>query len=184
MPPIPITSYSSYVHYWEALAHQNCLLNGSFYVGDSWRIIGAQRSRILYPALWLERPVIETGLAPDGDSLSATLRGALSIVGGVATDDWKGQEERLQQCNRITSQIIARLKRDADLNYFDLEFPILREPLATVLADDLYGWRIEFNMEVRHWAECFDEGNWVALDYNGTTYDGIGFWKLEEHVVQ
>ncbi len=181
--PIPITSYREYNHYFESIAFQNLLLNGAIHIGDSWRIIGRMRSRINYPAMWLERPVIEITLDNDDDTPMARLKGALSIVGGVATDDWDGQEALLQLCNTIARQVIARLKRDADLNYFDLEFPITAEPLATVMADDCYGWRIEYTIPVRDWTECFDEANWQNLDWNGD-FEGIGFWFTEEYIVQ
>lgn len=182
--PIPILSYGSFVHYWTALAHQHCALNGSIYVGDSWRIIGTQRTNIIYPAMWLERPVIETNFDADGDSPMAVLKCALSIVGGVQTDDWEGQQARLDECRNICGQVIARLKRDADFNYFDLVFPVIAEPLATILADDLYGWCIEFEIEMRQWTECFEEEVWGGLDYAGTDYTGIGFWKLEDYLIQ
>ena len=184
MPPIPIADFGSYVHYFTAMAHQHCGLNGSIHVGDSWRIIGAMRGRITYPAMWLEFPELAHKLENDGDTIITGIRGALSIVGGVATDDWQGQEGRLQECQGIISQVIARLKRDADLNWFDLGFPITAEPLATVMADDLYGWRIEFQMDRHQWAVCFNEGQWAGLDYAGTDFTGIDFDLFETFTIQ
>lgn len=167
----------------EAMAHQNLLLDGSVYVGDSWRIISSMRSDIVYPAMWLERPIIETGLDADEDTTMATIKAALSIVGGVQTDDWAGQDAMLETCSAIVRQIIARLKRDADLNYFDLDFPITAEPLAVVMADDCFGWRIEFTIIAREWTECFHEEEWVGLDYSGTEYTGIDFDNMEEFII-
>lgn len=165
------------------MAHQNVLLDGAIYVGDSWRIISSMRSTIEYPAMWLERPTVETTLDADDDTTMAILKVGLSIVGGVETDDWAGQEAMLETCNSIVRQIISRLKRDADLNYFDIDFPITAEPLATVMADDCYGWRIEFTIYAREWTECFHEEEWIGLNYSGTTYDGIGFWIIENDLV-
>ncbi|MEO1210780.1 MAG: hypothetical protein AAFX78_14690 [Cyanobacteria bacterium J06638_20] len=183
-PPIPIKDFSSYLHYFTAMAHQHCGLDGSICIGDSWRIIGKMRGSIRYPAMWLEYPELKHGLGNDGDTVLPEVRCALSIVGGVAKDDWEGQDNRLQECQQIIAQVIARLKRDADLNHFDLGFPITAEPLATVMADDLYGWRIEFTMARHQWNVCFEEEVWVGLDYAGTDYTGIDFDVFENFTIQ
>jgi hypothetical protein len=167
-----ITDYTTFIQYFRELAQQHTQLAGSFFVGDSWRIIAAQRSLITYPTMWLERPVKTHEMDADGDTLTASLRVGLSIVGGVATDDWDGQDARMNQCERIIGQLVARLKRDADLNLYDLTFPMPAEPLATVMADDLYGWRIEFDMTVRTWTDCYHADDWTGIPADGPTLPG------------
>lgn len=167
-----ITSYSTFVNYFRQLAQQSTQLGGSFYVGDSWRIIAAQRSTITYPALWLEYPIITDDLDADGDTLRKEISFAFSITGGQPTDDWAAQEARLDECREILGKLIARLKRDSDANLFDLVLPIQAEPLATVMADDQYGWRTEGKLTVRSWTECYHAEDWTGIYATGTTIPG------------
>lgn len=167
-----ITSYATFVNYFRQLAQQSIQLGGSFYVGDSWRIIAAQRSTITYPALWLEHPIITDDLASDGDTLRKKISFALSITGGQPTDDWSAQEARLNECREIMGKLVARLKKDSDANLFDLVFPMQAEPLATILADDQYGWRIEGEMDVLQWTECYHAEDWTGIYATGTTLPG------------
>jgi hypothetical protein len=158
-----INSYASFVQYFRELAQQSTQLAGSFYVGDSWRIISAQRSEITYPALWLEYPIITDELDADGDTLRKEISFAFSITGGQPTDDWAAQDARLDQCREILGKVIARLKKDSDANLFDLILPMQAEPLATVMADDQYGWRTEGRMTVRSWTECYHAEDWTGI---------------------
>jgi hypothetical protein len=168
-----ITSYASFVQYFRELAQQSTQLAGSFYVGDSWRIISAQRSTITYPALWLEYPIITDDLDADGDTLRKEISFALSITGGQPTDDWEAQDARLDQCREILGKLIARLKRDSDANLFDLVLPMQAEPLATVMADDQYGWRTEGRLTVRSWTECYHAEDWTGVPAIPSTYPGF-----------
>lgn len=163
-----ISGYLPFVAYFRKLAWQHNRLRGSFFVGDSWTIISAQRTGMQYPALWLERPVFRPLLAPDGDSLRLAVEGAFSIVGGAAVDDYDKQEAILQTAQQIAAEIINRMKQDSDNDEFDLLIDNTRlDPLAVLMADDAHGWRVEFRMEVKGWDDCVQPSAWTLLDGTG-----------------
>jgi hypothetical protein len=156
-----ITGYASYVAYLRKLAWQHKLLAGSFYVGDSWTILGAQRHRLHYPTLWLERPIIRPIYAPDGDSFKMRFDGAFSIVGNAAPDDYERQESVLATCQVIAQEIFNRIKSDSDENIFDLLVDNYRmESLAALMVDDVHGWRVEFAIELNTWTDCINADSW------------------------
>jgi hypothetical protein len=167
-----ITDYTTFIQYFRELAQQHTQLAGSFFVGDSWRIISAQRSEITYPAMWLEYPIKTHDLENDEDTLLTEIDFAFSIVGGQPVDDWAAQDARLNECERIMGQFIARLKKDSDDNLFDLILPMRAEPLATVMADDLYGWRVEGKLKVRSWTDCYDADDWTGIAATPTILNG------------
>lgn len=168
-----ITSYTTFVSYFRELAQQHVQLAGSFYVGDSWRIISAQRSEITYPAMWLEYPIKTHNYDNDQKTLLTEINFAFSIVGGQPVDDWAAQDVRLNECERIMGAIVARLDYDSDeANIFDLVLPMRAEPLATVMADDLYGWRVEGQLTLRTWTDCYDADDWTGIAATPTLIEG------------
>lgn len=166
-----ITGYASYTSYFRKLAWQHKALRASFYVGDSWVLIGAQRSDVVYPVMWLERPIIRPVFAPDGDSLRMRIEGAFSIVANAATDDYDKQEAMLAQCQVIASQIINRAKQDSDNNEFDLYVDTIRmDSLAVLMTDDLHGWRVEYSLQTNGWDDCVDATAWQLTDGEGAEF--------------
>ena len=101
----------------------------SFYYGDSPRIIGAQRSEIAYPALWLELP--EMSLINAADNFIEKLTGCFVILSNFPTDDWEGQDDFLNTAYVIARRIIKAMY-DAEMlpkgTVFDLSLIHISEP--------------------------------------------------------
>lgn len=113
----------------------------SFFYGDSPRIIGAQRSDIEYPALWLELP--EMTLTNSADNFITRLSGGFVILSNFQTDDWEGQDNFLHTAYQIARRIIKQMY-DAEILPKGTSFDC--EPIQNHLSDNMYGYRITFSI--------------------------------------
>jgi hypothetical protein len=151
--------YSDLVTEFQNIKNQLIGLN-DFYVGDSQRIIGATLSKINYPALWLENPLIETKAVYDSygniESWHTEFDIAFLVLQNTATDDIAAQDTAMNDTLNLTQHIIRRFINHP--TYKEAQ-GFVTEPLVSQLVDNLYGWRTTFTCRIT-FDSCCQQAAW------------------------
>lgn len=115
----------------------------SFYFGESERILGALKSDIVYPALWLDRP--EFRITERGDNMTQDTMGAFSLIANTTTDGVEEQDFLLELLFETVQNIIKYLREQNTIVWANDGFFI--EPISAQMADNCYGYRVSFTVK-------------------------------------
>lgn len=157
-----VNTYSTYKTFFKTLATSNIAIQ-DFTLGDSQRIIGDSRSDLAYPCLWLESPDM-TVSDNKGGNFTGIFDGAFSILKNVPPDDYDAQDQAMEDTYLIALQAISYMlnkrRGRADSPEFTLDLNSIRmNPIASILVDNCYGWRVEFRFQ-ENIGICFDASKW------------------------
>ena len=206
---IIVNTYSEYMAYFRDLADANPDING-FVSGDSLRILSQDRSSLEYPVLWVESPqvnwVFQNGL------LKQVFQGAFVVLQNAELEHWQQEDFVMDKCCKITSDLIRKVKLDAEAGLFYLELNQFgSNPIQTYGHDNDHGWRTEISIftndgycvdECKDQSFCpvgtlarFEYNNAVEGDFssltitNKTLPESYGFtfewtWQIDEQAEQ
>lgn len=137
---IMFTDYKSYKQYFQLIAAAHPDVQG-FVMYDAMQRIAAQRSVTPYPVMELERPAYRAQVIEGGNHLK-TYTCRLSLLDYAEKDDWKRQEDVLNDLEAGMDEIIKRLIYDGVIE----EDPNNVYPIRNFEHDNLWGWGIEFEV--------------------------------------
>jgi hypothetical protein len=157
-----VNSYSTYKSFFQTLAANNIALQ-DFVLGDSQRIIGDSRSEISYPVLWLESPDMKV-MDNKASNFLGEFTGAFSILDNIPPDDYTAQDAAMESTYQIALQAISYMLKNRrgriDSPEFTLDLnSITLNPIASLLVDNCYGWRVEFRF-TENIGICYDASKW------------------------
>lgn len=142
-------NYNTYRSLFLAWAIQPTNLVKGFSMSDDDRVLSLQPDA-QYPLLELDTPSI-TPDAPYGSKHTKRYAASCSITNAVATDDWAGQDEVLDDLEPEIEKLIAYL-----LHQRDNAGPWLREltigevfPIKRFETDNKWGWGFQFTIEMK-----------------------------------
>lgn len=150
--------YADFIHYFRQLAAAHTDIK-AFFVGNSDRILSAERSTIEYPVLWLEDPDVTVS---DNGGLFVRYESSFVILCNAKLDDWQQQDYNLDKTYQIALEIIRKLKYDAEEGdcLFDLLLGSIRiQRIHTLTHDNDWGWRVDFAIQETE-AACIDACKW------------------------
>lgn len=142
-----ITDLDSYQTYFSALAASHVDIK-KFYHGDIDKLIGAMKSDIEYPALWLDP--YEVGIQDKlSDNFMGKCRGSLVII--KKPDDTVGSEDAAEQvAETIVKDIISKMLQDYDAGEIMTQFSEFRySTIDPQFSDRVRGVRLEFTFYIQ-----------------------------------
>jgi hypothetical protein len=145
-----INNVSSFQQYFKDFADSNTALNGSFYYGNADRIIGAHRSQLVYPVLWLETPTVQPVMRGGTQSSFGMVFQSAFVILHNAQGDITEDEQKTIEDNTlaIAWDLIRTIFASAEADEFDFDMTTTRiEPINTFMVDNDHGWRVEFSIE-------------------------------------
>lgn len=154
---------AEYKAYFQSLAQEHIVLNGSFVFGDweRYAAINPQDKRL--PCLWVETPTV-TLLSDDmAEKTDTRLFGYIMVLvraGGEQT--WAEDDDALSDALNICYDIIRRIRRDSDNDQFDwIQSPVQIEPVNLFTTDGDQGWRFPLTIESKGFSRCLDATRWA-----------------------
>lgn len=147
------TDYKSYKQYFQLLAASQPDVSG-FVMYDPAQRIAAQRSVTTYPVMELERPAYRAQVITGGDHMK-TYTCRFSILDYAEKDDWKRQEDVLNELEAVMDDMIMRLVYDGLIE----DDPNNVYPIRNYEHDNLWGWGIEFEVTFTS-SYCYSGSGW------------------------
>lgn len=149
---------TDYVAYFREIARTNTRIKG-FYHGNADEIIGATRTEINYPALWLETPSLV--LTDNGaQQIMGNRVGAITILKNAPTDNQEQKDLILEECEEILLQCLAKMRKDRKERLISFNFNGSHiDAIAPLSTDNDHGFRLEFHLD-KFIEICFDSTQW------------------------
>jgi hypothetical protein len=147
--------------YFQSMADSHVLLQGNFVHGGISKLRADVLSKMKYPLMWFETPMIE--IYNTGSAIMANKKSAIVILGQMnannRTDDQ--QDDTLDQLEGIALDIISKLRKDAvegihKINISECDL----DPIDPLLVDNCIGWRFEFTI-TNAINICYIPENWI-----------------------
>ena len=163
-----MTTYSELVDYFEAMPS---MIPGikSVTVGADEEVMASQNTRIKYPHLWVETPMIRFTGTDENPAIRFSLGLNLIAAEGYKTNP--EANKRLSETLNLMTSLYAQLLADSDADLFDLILsPADGDPIRRWSADNTYGWRLELAIEIQR-LECGPPIDvWTPPAITGDTY--------------
>ncbi len=164
-----MTTYNELVDYFEAMPS---MIPGikSVTVGADEEVLATQNSRIKYPHLWVETPMIRFTGTDENPATRFSLGLNLIAAEGYKTNP--EANKRLSETLNLMTSLYAQLLADSDADLFDLILaPADGDPIRRWSADNAYGWRLELAIEIQR-LECGPPIDvWTPPAITGDTYE-------------
>ena len=152
-------TYRSIIDYMSMLGDQHKDIKFTAY-GDYDRILGAERDRIEYPAIWIESP--EATIVGDLDAMKLRWEVSFVILINAQLDDAARREANLDTAMTIAKDLIARIRKDViDNELIGADISSSRLTMVWSEANDNdQGWRYSFFIDTTNKELCFDATKW------------------------
>lgn len=164
--------------YMEIIAAEHKQIN-DFYYGNYDEIMGADRSRMSFPLLWLE----DMEVTPEGeDSFQLIFDFSFVILSNSPKDDKSRQLNNHELTFRIAMAILSRLKKDSEDDVIGFLLDNINiEPIYTFGNDNDQGWRATIKLvsdsllceSADEWNDYFPAGTIPRFSFNPDLHDMI-----------
>lgn len=151
--------------YFESLAADHIDIN-DFINGDFEEILASERSKINYPALWVETP--EIPMEGSFDSFTQRFEGSFTVFMASAPDMEDKKRSNSERSFLIARDIIFKMMQDKSLGIYDFEISSIRlEPVISYNNDNEQGWRVDYIIQHQP-AECYNSNRWSSIFPEGS----------------
>lgn len=148
--------------------HEKNISTKSFYRFNLAEIQGSIRSKIIYPCIALESPEGDFQGTTANNSLDNKLF-AFSILDKPSQGDYTDEDLKLDNCERIGKQYLARMRHDARIkeslvfNIFNLSDTQYHK-VGPIFTDRLFGYRFEIKLSNSKINMQINPNDWTDLD--------------------